>query len=64
MKKRTRVLKPGDRVLILQPHPWGGCVGELIAYEKYGLGWMGWRVQLEGFRGQCYANTEQLRLAE
>lgn len=63
MKRRSRALQPGDRVFILQPHPWGGCAGELIAYEKYGLGWMGWRVRMDNDM-QCYANPGDLRSAE
>lgn len=54
-------LKPGDRVFILAGHPWEGHAGNLIAYEPYGLGWVGWRVALDGWNGQCYASPEQLQ---
>lgn len=54
-------LKAGDRVFITdQKHPWVGCAGELIAYEKYGLGWMGWRMRLDGNCGESYVNANQV----
>ena len=58
-------LKDGDRVFIVgKGHPWKGKAGNLIAYEKYGLGWMGWRVELDDPFGQeCYARTEDLQYA-
>lgn len=56
-----KVLKAGDRVFITdQKHPWVGRCGELLAYEKYGLGWMGWRVKLDGNCGEAYVNTDQV----
>lgn len=56
-------LKEGDRVFVLQDHPWAGRAGVLIAYEMYGLGWHGWRVKLDGNCGECYANIDQLQRA-
>lgn len=55
-------LKAGDRVFITdQKHPWIGRAGELIAYEKYGLGWMGWRMKLDEPYGQeTYVNADQV----
>ena len=32
-----------------------------IAFEKYGLGWMGWRVKLDGNCGECYASSMHLK---
>lgn len=59
MAKTREALKPGDRVFITnQKHPWIGHGGELVAYEKYGLGWMGWRVRLDGNCGECYAKPD------
>jgi hypothetical protein len=60
VSETKRELKAGDRVYVLPPHPWGDHAGELIAYEKYGLGWFGWRVKLDGNCGECYANTQDL----
>jgi hypothetical protein len=41
--------------------PWYSRAGELVAHEKYGLGWMGWRIRLdEPFGQECYANQSQL----
>lgn len=56
-------LNSGDRVFVVGNHPWAGRAGELIGYEKYGLGWMGWRVALDGNCGECYANGSQLKKA-
>jgi hypothetical protein len=53
--------KSGDRVTVVGEHPWSTHAGTLIAYEKYGLGWMGWRVELDGNCGECYANATDLR---
>ena len=59
-------LKPGDRVFITgYDHPWKGKTGELIAFETYGPGppplkWTGWRVKLDGWDGECYANASEL----
>jgi hypothetical protein len=59
-------LKPGDRVFIKsQSHPWVGYAGELIAFEEYGPGppplrWTGWRIKLDGWNGECYANADEL----
>lgn len=52
-------LKAGDRIWMLPPHPWAGHAGEVVAYEKYGLGWMGWRIKLDGNCGECYAKREE-----
>lgn len=58
----AQLLTEGDRVTIAKGHPWGGSAGKLIAYETYGLGWKGWRVQLdEPYGHECYANPAQLR---
>lgn len=63
-KVARQPLKSGDRVFILSGHPWGGHAGNLIAYENYGLGWLGWRVKLDGWNGECYANPEELQKVE
>jgi hypothetical protein len=44
----------------LDDHPWAGNIGSLIAYEKYGLGWFGWRVKLDSGQ-ECYANKPYLK---
>ena len=55
------LLQPGDRVSITeQKHPYVGHAGELIAFETYGLGWTGWRVNLDGNHGETYANPDEL----
>jgi hypothetical protein len=55
-------LRPGDKALIVGKHPWAGHSARLIAYEKYGLGWWGWRVEVDGACGQeAYAKPEELR---
>jgi hypothetical protein len=57
----ARPLKPGDRVFITGPkHPYLSHAGELIAFEKYGLGWTGWRVKLDGNHGETYADPDEL----
>ena len=53
-------LEPGMRVSIVGNHPWAQHSGRLIAYEKYGLGWFGWRVELDGNCGECYAKPNEL----
>lgn len=50
----------GDRVMITGRHPWAGHAGTLIACEKYGLGWLGWRIVLDGNCGECYAKEEEM----
>lgn len=57
---RSTQFNPGDRVIIVGPHPWAGERGVLIAFEKYGLGWKGWRVELGG-GAECYAGPINLR---
>lgn len=54
------MIEPNDRVFIIGKHPWAGNAGTVVAYEKYGLGWMGWRVELDGNCGSCYAKPEEL----
>lgn len=54
------MLKPGDRVFIVGSHPWVTHAGVLIAWERYGLGWFGWRVKLDGNCGECFAGPEHL----
>ena len=57
-------LVEGARVFIKDSnHPWGSHAGELVAFEKYGLGWTGWRIKLDGNCGECYANSDQLARA-
>ena len=53
-------MKSGDRVMMIGGHAWAGHAGTLIAFEKYGLGWTGWRIALDGNCGECYANEDQL----
>lgn len=58
-------LKAGDRVFITdKKHPWSGHAGETIVYERYGLGWMGWRVKLDGNCGETYISESQVVRAE
>ena len=47
--------------MVIGDHPWAGNAGTLVAYEKYGLGWYGWRVNLDGNCGECYVDEDQLR---
>ena len=55
------VLSPGDRVFITrQTHPWFQHAGELIVFEKYGLGWTGWRMKLDGNCGETYVTPEEV----
>ncbi len=57
-------MSPGDRVFIKsKKHPWSGEAGELVAFEKYGLGWMAWRVQLDN-GASCYANAEDMKTTD
>jgi hypothetical protein len=53
-------MKAGDRVVVVGKHPWATHAGTLVAWEKYGLGWLGWRVALDGNCGECYAATHEL----
>jgi hypothetical protein len=50
----------GDRVMVIGDHPWATHAGTLIAYERYGLGWRGWRVKLDGNCGECYASESEM----
>jgi hypothetical protein len=59
------MLKPGDRVVVIGDHPWAMHAGVLVGWEQYGLGgsllsWWGWRVELDGCNGECYAEVDQL----
>lgn len=55
-------LKAGTRVVIVGEHPWATHAATLVAYERYGLGWMGWRVALdEPYQLECYAKPSQIR---
>lgn len=48
---------------IVGDHPWAGHSARLIAYEKYGLGWMGWRAEIDGACGhECYASPNHMTL--
>jgi hypothetical protein len=63
--RATELFRNGDSVFVVGDHPWAPNVGTLIAYEKYGLGWWGWRVRLENMAGQeCYVNESNLRKAK
>ena len=53
-------MKSGDRVMVIGGHPWSGRAGTIIAFEKYGLGWTGWRIALDGNCGECYARENEL----
>lgn len=53
-------MKSGDRVMVIGAHPWAGNAGTLVTYEKYGLGWHGWRVTLDANCGECYAKEDEL----
>lgn len=45
----------GDRIRITGfNHPWRGYSAELIARETFGLGWVGWRISIDGGRGECF----------
>jgi hypothetical protein len=58
------LLRDGDRVFLRGNHPFAPNVGTLIAYEKYGLGWWGWRVRLDNPAGQeTYATENNLKKA-
>lgn len=58
---QRRLISTGDRVFIQDgTHPWSGHAGITLAYERYGLGWTGWRIRLDGNCGECYANASQL----
>lgn len=68
MTKRVAVtaLKPGDRVVIRRGHPHEGRTGTLVAFEPYGprvLGFVGWRVALDGDVA-CYAKPADLDRVE
>jgi hypothetical protein len=52
--------KVGDRVMIIGDHPWVTHAGTLVAFEKYGLGWYGWRVKLDENCGECYASDDEV----
>jgi len=61
---RISAFSAGDRVFVTAGHPWAPNVGTCIAYEKYGLGWWGWRVSLDNPLGQeCYCKDSELRHA-
>ena len=53
-------MKSGDRAMVIGNHPWAGHAGTLIVFEKYELGWTGWRVKLDENCGECYASEDQL----
>lgn len=59
---KTAVLQADDSVIITGKHPWTGERGTLVAYERYGPGWMGWRVALEN-GAECYVDITNLRKA-
>lgn len=61
MTTPTNDFKAGDRVTVIGKHPWTSHAGTLVTHERYGLGWMGWRVKLDGNCGDCYAEPEELR---
>jgi hypothetical protein len=57
----TRPLPIGVRVSITDPtHPWTGHSGEIISSpEKYGLGWYGQRIKLDGNTGESFVRPAQ-----
>ena len=61
-KRRAAELRPGQRVVIVGTHPHTGAIGQLCAYETYGLGWKGWRVLREDGHGEFYADPTNIRL--
>lgn len=52
----------GDRIFIDdRKHPWVDHSGEVISgLETYGLGWHGYRVELDGNCGETYVMPEQV----
>jgi len=58
-----RALKSGDRVFITnRDHPWFEQAGTLVSFETYGLGWTGWRTNLDnGFN--TYVKAGEVRTA-
>ena len=56
-------MKIGDRVFITAlKHPWRGCSGKVVAtHEKYGLGWEGYRVELDNGM-QTYVKNEEVQM--
>lgn len=52
----------GDRVSIVdKKHPWYGHSGEVVAMnERYGLGWIGDRVALDGNCGETFVCSDQV----
>lgn len=59
-------MKIGDIVFIVdRSHPWFGNSGQIVTLdEKYGLGWTGHRVKLDGqFGGETYVKTPQVTVA-
>lgn len=58
-----RQLQPGDRVQLLDKHPWRGTTGTLVSYGPYGLDILkleGWHVRLDENYGECYAQPDDL----
>lgn len=57
----THPLSVGIRVSITDPtHPWTGHSGEIVSgQEKYGLGWWGQRLKLDGNAGECFVRPGQ-----
>ena len=57
----THPIPVGLRVTVTDPaHPWHTYAGEVIsAPEKYGLGWYGQRVKLDGNAGEAFIRPEQ-----
>lgn len=55
--------KPGEKVLICGGHPWRGHTATLQAFERYGMGWIGWRMALTDLtpKHECYASVDQLQ---
>lgn len=55
-------MKKGDEVLIIQKkHPWHGERGKLVEYKQYGLGWWGWRIELQNSM-ECFVRPDQIKL--
>lgn len=53
-------LQPGDRVVLAPGHPQEGRGGVLVAYERFGLSSLLWRVALDRNTGECYAKDREL----
>lgn len=60
LEEKVEAIK-GTRVELINDHPWGGHIGEVLGHERTPVGWM-WRIKLltTDHDQECFAKSKDL----